>query len=90
MSITVALVGSGDRELVPALRQRGYKASDVMLQELDAAHPPGSKGPDAFVFDIRELDRLPREVGHTKKTFPATGIVIVARARARRFGQIAC
>jgi pilus assembly protein CpaE len=80
VSITVALVGSGDRELVPALRQRGFKTSDVMLQELDAAHPPGTKGPDAFVFDIRELDRLPREVGHTRKTFPATGIVIVARA----------
>jgi pilus assembly protein CpaE len=80
VSITVALVGSGDRELVPGLRQRGFKTSDVMLQELDAAHPPGSKGPDAFVFDIRELDRLPREVGHTRKAFPATGIVIVARA----------
>jgi pilus assembly protein CpaE len=73
-------VGSSDRDLVPALRQRGYKTSDVMLQELDAAHPPGSKGPDAFVFDIRELDRLPREIGQAKKTFPATGIVIIARA----------
>lgn len=80
MSISVALVGSSDRDLVAQLRQRGFRTSVVPLSELDATHPAGSKGPDAFVFDTRGLDRLPREVGHAKKMFPTTGIVIVARA----------
>jgi pilus assembly protein CpaE len=79
VSFSVAIVGSSDRELVADLRQRGFKTSDVHLHELDSVHPPGTKGPDAFVFDIRALERLPREVGQAKKTFPATGIVIVAR-----------
>ena len=46
-----------------------------------AAHPPGSKGPDAFVFDIREMARLPaRGRARCKRQFPTSGIVIVARA----------
>jgi pilus assembly protein CpaE len=80
VQIAVALVGSSDRDLVAGLRDRGFKAAMVALAELDPTYPPGSKGPDAFIFDTRGLDRLPREVAQVKKMFPATGVVIVARA----------
>jgi pilus assembly protein CpaE len=80
VAISVSLVGSHDRALLAALRQRGFRAAAVAIGELETAHPPGSKGPDAFVFDIRGLERLPREVGQVKKLFPTTGVVIVAGA----------
>lgn len=79
MPIAVSFVGPDDRDLLFELRERGFRATHVPLDALDAAHPLGSKGPDAFVVDVRALDRLPREVGQLKKQFPATGIVIVAR-----------
>ena len=79
MPISVAIVGSADRDLLAGLRERGFRASPVPLQDLESTYPPGSKGPDAFVFDTRDLDRLPREVGQAKRMFPAAGVVIVAR-----------
>ena len=80
MPISVTLVGTSDRDLVAALKQRGFRASFVALGNLDAAHPAASKGPDAFIFDIREMERLPREVAIVKRQFPTSGIVIIARA----------
>jgi pilus assembly protein CpaE len=80
VSISVSLVGSNDRGLLAALRQRGFRATAISLGDLETAHSPGSKGPDAFVFDIRGLDRLPREVAQVKKLFPTTGVVIAAAA----------
>jgi len=80
VSIAVSLVGSDDRDLLMGLRERGFRATTVALSEIEAAHPLGSKGPDAFVFDVRALARLPREIGQAKRQFPSAGIVIVARA----------
>ncbi len=80
MAISVTIVGSGDQELVAALRHRGFRASHVTLADLDSAHAAGSKGPDAFVFDIRGMERLPREVAHVKRQFATSGVVIVAPA----------
>lgn len=80
MSIAVSLVGSDDRDLLAKLRERGFRAASVALSELEAAHPMGSKGPDAFVFDVRGMSRLPREIGQAKRQFPSAGIVIVAKA----------
>ena len=80
MAISVTVVGSGDQELVAALRHRGFRASHVTLEGLDSAHASGSKGPDAFIFDIRGMERLPREVAHVKRQFATTGVVIVAPA----------
>jgi pilus assembly protein CpaE len=77
--IAVSLVGSDDRDLLAALRERGFRASSVALSELESAHPIGSKGPDAFVFDVRALSRLPREIGQAKRQFPSVGIVIFAK-----------
>ncbi len=79
MAISVSFVGPDDRDLLFELRERGFRATHVPLAGLDAAHPLGSKGPDAFVVDVRALERLPREVAQLKKQFPATGVVIVAR-----------
>jgi pilus assembly protein CpaE len=78
--IAVTLVGSDDRDLLMGLRERGFRATPVALADLETAHPLGSKGPDAFVFDARTLSRLPREIGQAKRQFPTTGVVIVARA----------
>jgi pilus assembly protein CpaE len=80
VAISVTIVGSGDQELVAALRHRGFRASHVALGDLDSAHAAGSKGPDAFVFDIRGMERLPREVAHVKRQFATSGVVIVAPA----------
>lgn len=80
MAITVTIVGSEDRDLLAGLRERGFRATSVPLADLESTHAPGTKGPDAFVFDIRSLDKLPREVGQAKRTFPSTGVVILARA----------
>jgi len=77
--IAVCLVGSDDRDLLAGLRERGFRASSVALPDLESVHPLGSKGPDAFVFDVRAHARLPREIGHVKRQFPGAGIVIVAR-----------
>ncbi len=63
-----------------ALRERGFRTTHVALEALDTAHPIGSAGPDAFVVDVRGLDRIPREIAQLKRRFPSTGIVIVARA----------
>jgi pilus assembly protein CpaE len=78
--ISVTLVGTSDQDLVAAMKHRGFRASFVALGNLDAAHPAAAKGPDAFIFDIREMERLPREVGMVKRQFPTSGIVIIARA----------
>ena len=79
MPISVTLVGTSDQDLVAALKHRGFRASFVALGNLDAAHPAASKGPDAFIFDIREMERLPREVAIIKRQFATSGIVIIAR-----------
>lgn len=80
MATTVVLVGSNDRDLLAGLRERGFKTSPLSLADFEAAYAQGAKGPDALVFDTRELDRLPREIGEARRLLPATGIVIVARA----------
>lgn len=78
--MNVSLLGSRDADLLSGLRQRQFRASAVSLEELEASFPTGSKGPDAFVVDVRELIRLPREIGLLRRQFPATGLVIVARS----------
>ncbi len=77
--MNVSLLGSRDAELLSGLRQRQFRASPVALEALETTYPAGSKGPDAFVVDVRELARLPREIGLLRRQFPGTGLVIVAR-----------
>lgn len=76
---TISVLCSRDETLVAALRARQMRVSSVDLDRLHVAHPPGSKGPSAFVVDIRELRRLPKEIAQVRRQFPASGLVIVAR-----------
>ncbi|MEZ5287855.1 MAG: AAA family ATPase [Vicinamibacterales bacterium] len=80
MPIAVALVGATDQDLLADLRELGFRVTGVTLDDLDAAFPPGTKGPDAFVFDTRGLERLPWQVAQAKRVFPTTGMVILAPA----------
>ena len=75
---TVSLLCSRDETLMAALRARQMRVASVDLERLSTAHPPGSKGPSAFVVDIRDLRRLPKEIAQVRRQFPASGLVIVA------------
>lgn len=77
--MNVSLLGSRDAELLSGLRQSQFRASPVALESLEATYPSGAKGPDAFVVDVRDMVRLPREIGILRRQFPHTGLVIVAR-----------
>jgi len=79
MGPTVSVLGSQDRELLHTLRELGFQPGVVPLERVESKHPTGSKGPDVFLIDIRELAALPRDVGMLKRQFPASGIVVVAR-----------
>lgn len=58
------------------------RATAMEFDRLGGAYPANSKGPNAFVLDIRDLPRLPKEIAQLKKQFPESGIVIVARSVA--------
>ncbi len=80
MSVTVTLLGSSDRELFGSLRDRGYRVSEAAASEVSSLHPPGSKGPDAFIVDTRGLSALPRDLAPLKRQFPGAGVVVLADA----------
>lgn len=80
MQPTVTLLGSTERDLAAALRDRGFVVNDSDLGLAIAGHVAGTKGPDAFVVDIRALDALPREILNLKRHYPQSGVVVIARA----------
>jgi pilus assembly protein CpaE len=77
---TVTLLGSIERDLAAALRDRGFVVNDSDLGVMIASHVAGTKGPDVFVVDIRAVQGLPREIASLKRHFPASGVVILAKA----------
>ncbi len=77
--LSISVVGFRDDELLASLRERRLRVSSVDLHELDTAHPAGTKGPDAFIVDIREVGQLPPQVAQLRRQFPSTGLVIVSR-----------
>jgi pilus assembly protein CpaE len=77
---TVTLLGSIERDLVGALRDRGFVVNDGDLGVIIASHVAGTRGPDVFVVDIRALPGLPREIVSLKRHFPQSGVVILAKA----------
>jgi len=77
---TVTLLGSIERDLAGALRDRGFVVTDSDLGVMIASHVAGTKGPDVFVVDIRAGQGLPREIASLKRHFPASGVVILAKA----------
>ena len=80
MQPTVTLLGSIERDLAAALRDRGFVVNDSDLGVMIASHVAGTKGPDVFVIDIRAAQGLPREIVSLKRHFPASGVVVLARA----------
>lgn len=80
MQPTVTLLGSSERDLAASLRDRGFVVNDSDLGVAIASHVAGTKGPDVFVVDIRAAQGLPREIASLKRHFPASGVVILAKA----------
>ena len=80
MAQSITLLESSDRELLVALRTRGYRVQETSVAEVGAIHPLGSKGPDAFLVDTRVLGTLPRELHSVKRQFPGAGFVVLARS----------
>lgn len=80
MQPTVTLLGSIERDLAAALRDRGFVVNDSDLGVAIASHVVGTKGPDVFIIDIRAHEALPREIVGLKRHYPQSGIVILARA----------
>jgi len=74
----VTIVGSPDRDLVASLRDTGFTTAEASFSDVPVLHPAGSKGPDAFIFDVRGLAGLPRDVAALRKQFPGAGCVVVA------------
>jgi pilus assembly protein CpaE len=75
----VSVIGTNDRELTRLLRDLGFRVSSTGLSELpQLAGRPGARPVDAFVFDVRSLPALPREIAVLKRQFPSAGFVIVA------------
>jgi pilus assembly protein CpaE len=79
MAPAVSLLGSNEPQLIQMLRVLGLMPTVVPFENLESKHPTGSKGPDVFLVDIRDLQNLPREVSLLKRQFPGAGVVIVAR-----------
>ncbi|MEZ5292661.1 MAG: AAA family ATPase [Vicinamibacterales bacterium] len=80
MQPTVTLLGSIERDLAAALRDRGFTVTENDLAIAVASHVAGTKGPDVFVVDTRALPSLPRDVANLRRHFPQSGIVILAKA----------
>jgi pilus assembly protein CpaE len=80
VALAVTLLGAADRELQSALRERGFRVTEVLASDVTLIHPPGSKGPDAFLVDVRATSGLPREIVAMRRQFPAVGVVVLATA----------
>lgn len=80
MQPTVTLLGSIERDLITALRDRGLLVTDGDISLAITSHVAATRGPDVFVVDIRSLAGLPRELVSLKRHYPQSGIVVLARA----------
>lgn len=80
MSLSIALLGSSDRDLFIGLRDRGYRVSESSASEVSSLYPPGAKGPDAFLVDTRGITPPSRDLAALRRQFPTAGVVVVADA----------
>ena len=80
MQPTITLLGTIERDLVAALRDRGFAVTDSDISVAIASHVAATKGPDVFVVDIRSFAALPRELVNLKRHYPQSGIVVLAKA----------
>ena len=80
MQPIVTLLGSIERDLVVALRDRGFVVTEGDLSSAISTHVAGTKGPDVFVADTRNHSVLPREIVGLRRHYPQSGVVILAMA----------
>jgi pilus assembly protein CpaE len=76
--VTIALVGTTDRQLDEMLRPGGAQIAALSTGELSTLTHPGSTAPDALVLDLREQPALPPVLAAIKRQHPQVGVVIVA------------
>ncbi len=79
MQPIVTLLGSVERNLAVALRDRGFVVTEGDLGAAVASHVAGTKGPDTFVVDTRNHVSLPREIVALRRHYPQSGVVILAK-----------
>lgn len=79
MQPSVTLLGSIERDLAAALRDRGFVVAENDLGVAAATQTGGVKGPDVFVVDTRALPGLPRDVASLRRQYPQSGVVIIAK-----------
>jgi len=80
VALTVALVGSVDRQLDELLRASGMKVSALETGALVALAGASAQQPDVIVLDLRADSRIPPAVAAIRRQHPSTGIVIAASA----------
>jgi len=80
VALTVALVGSVDRQLDELIRAAGIKVSALEIGALSALAGASAQQPDVIVLDLRADGRIPPAVAAIRRQHPATGIVIAASA----------
>ena len=80
MALTVALVGSVDRQLDEMLSAAGMKVAALEISALTALAGASAQQPDVIVLDLRADSRIPPALAAIRRQHPATGIVIAASA----------
>ncbi len=80
MALTVALVGSVDRQLDELLSAAGMKVRALEISALATLAGASAQQPDVIVLDLRADSRIPPELAAIRRQHPATGIVIAASA----------
>ena len=80
MALTVALVGSVDRQLDELLCAAGMKVRALEISALASLAGASAQQPDAIVLDRRIDSRIPPALASIRRQHPATGIVIAASA----------
>ena len=80
MALTVALVGSVDRQLDELLSAAGMKVKALEMSALAALAGASAQQPDVIVLDLRADSRIPPALAAIRRQHPSTGIVIAASA----------
>src|SRR6185503_8312325 len=80
VALTVALVGSVDRQLDELLSAAGMKVKALEMSALAALAGASAQQPDVIVLDLRADSRIPPALAAIRRQHPSTGIVIAAAA----------
>ena len=73
MALTVALVGSVDRQLDELLSTAGMTVKALDISALAALAGASAQQPDVIVLDLRADGRIPPALAAIRRQHPATG-----------------